>query len=60
MASKREILETVFAEVLERVDTLEGTLDRVEIRHATPTEYPCRIYIRGDEDFEGVMVTVPA
>jgi hypothetical protein len=54
----QDALKTVLATLADRLDGYEGEIDRVEIRVATPTEYPCRVYVRGQDDFEGEFITV--
>jgi hypothetical protein len=51
-----------FAEVFQQVQNAiadsEIPVERIEIRKATPTEYPCRVYYAGVDDFDGVFVSL--
>lgn len=48
--------ETVLGDLAVELDGVEGVVDRVSIIRATDREYMCRVWLVGQEDFDGYQI----
>lgn len=47
----------VIERLLDEIDGATGELERLSIEAGAPTEYVCRLYWRGDPDYEGFVLS---
>ncbi len=50
-------LDEVLSRLTDQMETPASEVDAIEVRRASPTQWPCRVFRRNAEDWEGVFIT---
>jgi hypothetical protein len=58
-AADHDVYEYLLGGLYEELLQVEGDVSRIEVRRSTPTEYLYRIYMYGNPEYEGGILSIP-